>query len=446
MKAIGRRTMMAGAGASLAMLGGGRLFARGRLPTGGRLALRVPWPVSTVDPHRVDDVAAAIFGEALFDTLYARDEAGNIVPSLAEGDPEPDKDGLRVRVRAGIVSAYGKPIDAREVVNSLRRARSNSGGGWLADSPFPTRIDQLTVRFATKDPLKLTQTLSSPLVAIVPLSFTPERPDGTGPFRAERRGDTLALLRNPRAARGPALLDEIIVRAAPDLAGSLRAFESGADDIGWLGSGLHEPRPGAKSFDLGPVAWAILRSGREGAAWDTPGLTQRIADGIPHSRLSYLGLGAAWSPEREEGWGGPASELLVREDAPWLVELARAVSATLSRPGHDLTVRPISAAELATRRAQRSFALAVDVTRPVAPGALGALVGLAAADRPASAVDIVRHPPRLGNVSPRTLTRTMRVGILGEVRIFGSRVADLALASSTRGPGWDLGLATRSRR
>jgi len=446
MKAIARRTMMAGMGATFALLARERLWARGRLPTGGRLALRVPWPVFTVDPHRIDDVAAAIFGEALFDTLYARDDSGNIVPSLAEGDPEPDKDGFRVRVRAGVVSAYGKPIDAREVINSLRRARTNSGAGWLADAPLPTRVDQLTVRFATKDPLKLTQTLSSPIVAIVPLSFTPERPDGTGPFRAERRGDALVLSRNPRSSRGPALLDEVVVRAAPDLAASLRAFESGTDDVGWLGSGLHEPRPGAKAFDLGPVAWAILRSGREGAAWDTPGLTQRIADGIPHSRLSYLGLGAPWPSEREEGWGGPSSELLVREDAPWLVELARAVSATLSRPGHDLTVRPISAAELANRRAQRSFALAVDVTRPVAPGALGALVGLATADRPASAVDLVRHPPRLGNVSPRTLTRTMRVGILGEIRIFGSRVSDLTLVPSTRGSGWDLGLTTRSRR
>ncbi|WP_394843995.1 ABC transporter substrate-binding protein [Pendulispora brunnea] len=419
--------------------------ARGRLPVGGRLVLRVPWPIGALDPHRLDDVAAALFGDALFDTLYTRDDSGAIVPALAEGDPEPDKDGLRVRVRAGIVTAYGKPIDAREVVNSLRRARSNSGAGWLADAPMPTRVDNVTVRFPTKDAVKLTQVLASPIVPIVPLSFTPERPDGTGPFRADRRGDALVLVRNPRSARGPALLDEIVVRAAPDLSASLRAFESGADDVGWLGSGLHEPRPGARPFDLGPVAWAILRSGRDGGTWDSPGLPQRIADGIPHARLSYLGLGAAWPAEREEGWSGPPSDLLVREDSPWLVELARAVSATLSRPGHELNVRPVSATELANRRVQRSFALAIDVTRPVAPGALGALVGLATADRPASAVEIMRHPPRLGNVSPRTLTRTMRVGILGEIRIFGSRVADLGLAPSAS-RGWDLGLSTRSRR
>ena len=45
--------------------------ARSRTPVGGRLALRVPWPIASIDPHRLDDAGAAIFGEAIFDTLYA---------------------------------------------------------------------------------------------------------------------------------------------------------------------------------------------------------------------------------------------------------------------------------------------------------------------------------------------------------------------------------------
>src|SRR6516162_3769058 len=36
--------------------------ARGRAPYGGRILMHVPWPLASVDPHRIDDPAAALFG------------------------------------------------------------------------------------------------------------------------------------------------------------------------------------------------------------------------------------------------------------------------------------------------------------------------------------------------------------------------------------------------
>ena len=440
-----RRALVAGAGAAFATFAARPAAARGRLPVGGRIALRVPWPVGAIDPHRIDDVPAALFGDALFDALYAQIESGAIAPALAEGDPEPDGDGLRVRIRGGVTTAQGRPIDARDVVASLSRARAAGGQAWLAEVPPPGRVDRLAVRFAMRDAAKLTRALASPIAAIVPLAFAPDRPDGTGPFRAERRADAWVLARNPRAARGPSLLDEIVVRAAPDLAASLRSFESGADDLGWLGSGLHEPRAGAKPFDHGVVAWAVLRAGREAGAWDQPGVPQRVCDGIAPSRLSYLVLGPAWSADREEGWSGPPADVIVREDAPWLIELARAVAATLTRPGHELSVRPLTPTDFAQRRSSRAFALAIDAARSLAPSPLGQLAGLATADNAAAATDVVKHPPRLAEAPARTLTRTMRVGVLGEIRMQGARIADLAVPPSPSA-GWDLGLATRARR
>lgn len=418
--------------------------ARGRSPAGGKIGFRLPWPIFSVDPHRIDDMAAAIFGDALFDTLYARDDAGNIVPSLAEGDPEPDGADLRVRVRSGLTTAQGRPLDARDAASSIARARSSGAQAWLADIPAPTRIDAATLKFTGRDAAKLARALSSPLTAIIPLAFSSDHPDGTGPFRAEKRDGALALMRNPKAARGASFLEEITVHAASDLATSLRSFEAGTDDIGWLGLGLHEPRAGAKSFDCGPVGWAILRTGHEGGNWDTPGVMQRVADGIPTARLSYLAVGAPWATEREEGWGGSPADLLVREDSPWLVELARTVVATLSRPSHELTVRPLSTSEFQQRLRLRSFALAIDVARPLAPGAVGALTGLATADNAQHAMDLVRHPPRVTDAAARTLTRMLRIGVLGEIRLQGGRVPDLVLPSSPS--GWDLGAATRVRR
>jgi peptide/nickel transport system substrate-binding protein len=448
---VSRRKMLAAAaaGACFAHLGplsARSASARGRTTVGGRVTLHVPWPLGAVDPHRIDDGCAAILGEALFDTLYARDAGGAFVPVLAESEPELDGGTLKVNVRGGLKTARGHVLDARDVAFSISRARAAGARAWLAEVP-PPRVDgKSTLLFASKDPTKLVRALASPLLAIVPNNFTPAWPDGTGPFRAERRADGLLLQRNPLAARGPAFLDEVFVRPSGDLAESLRAFETGADDVGWLGMGLHEPRPGAKPFDAGHVGWALLFTGRDVAGFDAPGVAQRLCDELPPQRLSYLALGAPWPTETAQGWGGPPSTIIVRDDCPWLVELARSVAAILSRPSHEIVAKPVAPPELAQRRASRNFPLAIDFARPLAHGTLGALVALATADNPGAAEDTVKHPPRLGDVPVRTLTRSMRAGVIGEVRVQGGRVPDLSLATSVAGLGLDLAATTRGRK
>lgn len=447
-----RDTLKAGATLALGALGAAVLngatmhdaHARGRTPAGGRLSLRVPWPVSTMDPHRLEDATAAIFGEALFDTLYARDEAGAFVPSLAEAEPEPEGASLRVRVRTGLRTAKGRAFEARDAAAAIARSRGLGGRAWLADIPAP-KVDGRSLVFAMRDASRLVRALASPIVAMVPAGFASDAPDGTGPMKLTTRGDGVVLVRNPLAARGPSYLEEVVLRAAPDLASSLRAFERGTDDLGWLGSGLHEPRAGSRPFDFGAAAWAVLFTGREAGTWDAPGVAQRICDGIPPARLSYLALGPAWTTEPEQGWGGPPTSIIVRDDAPWLVELAKAIAATISRPSHEVTARPVPAAEVAQRRNARSHTLALDVVRPVAPGSFAAMVALATADNALRASELVQHPPKLGEIPPRTMTRTMHCGVVGEIRVQGGRAPDVTLASSTTTNGFDLAASTRAR-
>lgn len=431
-------------GALASVLGGGDAHARGRTPVGGRISLRVPWPVASIDPHRLEDATAAIFGEALYDTLYMRDESGAFVASLAEADPEPEGQNLRVRIRMGLRTARGRPFEARDAAASLARSRGLGGRAWLADVPAP-RIDGRSLVFAMRDAGRLVRALASPIVAMVPSGFSADAPDGTGPFKHTTRGDTVVLARNALAARGPSFFDEVVLRPAPDLAASLRAFESGTDDLGWLGSGLHEPRAGSRPFDLGPVGWAVLFTGRDALTWDAPGVAQRICDGIPPARLSHLALGPAWTPDPMQGWGGAPTQIHVRDDAPWLVELARAIAATISLPGHEVSARPVSPAEFAQRRGARNYTLALDVVRPVAPGSFGAMVALATADSAGRASELVQHPPKLGEVPPRTMTRTLRCGVVGDIRVQGGRAPDLQLAASSTAGGFDLGASTRRR-
>ena len=432
------------AGASLAIAALSPSPARGsdRTPYGGRISLHVPWSLGRFDPHLIDDAATACFGSALFESLYARDETGTLRPSLAESYPESDGTGLRVTLRRGVRFASGRALNAQSAAASIERARAHDAGAWLVDVPR-AKIDGDALVFPMRDVHQLLRGLGSPLVAIVPSGFVPERPDGTGPFRVEPATDGVRLARNALAASGPSFLDAIEIRHAPDLTTSLRAFESGADDIGWLGSFLHEPRTGARTFDAGGVAWAILRMGREAGPLDVPGMAQTLADGVPYTALAPLMVGPAWG-FRPAQWAGPPAELLVRDDAPWLIEVARALAVSASTPSHEVVPNPRPLGEIARRRLARTFALMLDVACPVGPGDVGTLLGLATADDAASAIDLARHPPR-GNLAARTLTRTMRIGLVGEIRLQGGRAPDIVLPPSPWGRGVDWGNAFRMR-
>jgi peptide/nickel transport system substrate-binding protein len=440
-----RRAFLSGLASASVALALGRADARGRVGVGGRISMHVPWPVGAIDPHRIDDPGAAIFGEALFDTLYALAADGQILPALAEADPEPDGAMLRVRLRTGLRTARERPFTTKDAAWSLARARAAGARGWLADIPAP-KDDGRALAFATRDAARLVRALASPMVAMVPANFAPEMPDGTGAFRFAANDGAMVLSRNRLAARGPAFLDEVVVRAAPNVSKSLLAFEAGTDDIGWFERGLHEPRAGSKTFDFGSVGWAVLFTGRDANEWDVPGIAQRICDGIPYARLSNLHVGAPWPPDAEQGWGGPPSQLIVRDDAPWLVDVANAVAVTISRPSHEVTVKPVPVSEMASRRLSRAFPLALDVVRSIAPGSLGAMVSLATADSAARAAEIVQHPPRLGDVATRTMTRTLRCGVVGEIRVVGGRMPDLSLSASGAGTGFDLGASFRIRK
>ncbi len=411
-----------------------------RTPYGGRISLHVPWPLGRLDPHAGDDTMAACFGEALFDTLYDRDEHGSVKPSLAGGFPEREGTALRVRIRPGVRFASGRALDPRGVAACIERARARGASAWLASIP-PPRADAGGLLFSMRDSAALLRALSSPMVAIVPPQFAPERPDGTGPFRAQEGPDGLLLVRNELAASGPSYLDRIDILRAADLVTSLRAFESGADDVGWLGSFLHEPRTGAASFDAGAIAWAILRTGREAGALDVPGIAQALADGVRYETLAPLVVGPRWDATSAQ-WTGPPCELLVRDDAPWLIELARTVAASASSPSREVTPRLAPQAEIAQRRDARSYALMMDVACPAGPDDLGMVIGLATANDTATATSLALHPPR-ALPSPRVATRAMHIGVVGEVRLQGGRAPDVVLPPSSWGRGLAWGDAFR---
>lgn len=428
--------MLTGSAAAALAFGSRAAEAARRREAGGALSLRLPWSLDAIDPHDLADASAALLADLLFDSLYAVDD-DRLVCALASAMPQRVAGGLRVPIRGGLVTAAGRPLDARDAIHSIERARRAGATAWLSTTT-PPKLQGDALFFAGNDAVALARVLSSPLTAIVPRDFRPTAPDGTGPMSARRTSSALELTKNPTSATGPSLIARVTVATAGTLADSLRAFESGADDVGWLGTGLHEPRSGATRFDHGLAGLLVLVPGRDTAGWDAPGVVQRLCDAVPPQSLAFLGLGPPWAVGDRGGWGGPRGPLVVRSDSPHLVETARTLAATLSRPGHELVVEAVSAAELSRRRQTRAFTLALDVVRTLDPSPLGMMVSLATADHAERARDVVRHPPRLGAVGARALTRTMRLGVVGELRVAGGAAAHLTLRP--RRPG-TLGLA-----
>jgi peptide/nickel transport system substrate-binding protein len=444
---LSRRTFVATAAASLALSMARDGSALGRTPHGGRLSFYLPWSTRTVDPHDVLDSGAALFGEAIADPLFVLDDTGHPVPALAEMLPARETLGTVVRLREGLRTARKKPLDAKDVVFSIERARMRGAAAVFAEVPAPKTVknDPLAVAFGSVDPHRLARALSSPVAAILPRQFDPTVPDGTGAFRADCSDKQIVLSRNPFAARGPAFLEKIQATKASDLATSLRQFEAERADIGWLGLGLHDDRRGAVRFDMGRAAWIVLWVDPRIGSFGAPGIAQRLLDTIAPERLSHLGLGPLAQASDSLAWGGPPMELWVDEASAYMEEVAKTLGPILSRPGREITVVALPRTEIVKRRGKGPVGLSLEVVRAVAPGTLGAWMSLVAADDPARARQLGQTPPKVAQHAPvRSLTRGLQLGVLGELRVTGGVIPEIALARGME--TWDLGASYRKRK
>jgi hypothetical protein len=118
-----------------------------------------------------------------------------------------------------------------------------------------------------------------------------------------------------------------------------------------------------------------------------------------------------------------------------LVEIARTAAGILSTPGHELSARLVSRATLDERRKSGNFSLAVEFVRNAY--AADPVLALFAAARP----DLAAHPPKTSNLSAREITRTLPLGVMGELAIFGAHTPELRGVAR-----WDLGAMYREKK
>jgi hypothetical protein len=114
----------------------------------------------------------------------------------------------------------------------------------------------------------------------------------------------------------------------------------------------------------------------------------------------------------------------VDRDSAHLVEIAKTVSAALSREGHAIEVRPVPREHLERRRRDGNHLLMIDWVSQIGPEPRAVEIALL------TAVDsrLARRPPRSEARSAAEVARSLPLGVIGALAVSGAvapRVRDL---------------------
>ncbi|TFB76422.1 ABC transporter substrate-binding protein [Cryobacterium glaciale] len=210
---------------------------------------------SCLDPHVGGNFPQALVSAQYLESLVSRDDAGQIIPWLAESwTPSGDALTWDFTLRDDVTFTDGTVFDAAAVqanIAHLQDPTTLSSTGYLALGKVASveAVSPTVVRFTLSEPdSALLESLSQPWLAMEsPTALERSQdencasPVGTGPFIVESwvKQNAITLVRNDdytsppadAAHDGPAYLDEVIWRFIPDSASRYAALQSGEVDV-----------------------------------------------------------------------------------------------------------------------------------------------------------------------------------------------------------------------
>lgn len=206
-------------------------------------------------------------GLIVYNTLYAYNAKGQLVPDLAERMPRVNPNGriYTIPIRRGVLFHNGREMKAGDVKYSLERQAHPTSRSWgpsfasnivggkaviegkATTMPGIEVVDDSTVRITLEQPqAAFPQILSMAFNAIIPKEEVDKwgqdyrlHPVGTGPFKLDRwtPGQEIVFVRNPRYFRkGVPHLERIVFKFGVDPSVGLLRFERGEAD--YLADGL----------------------------------------------------------------------------------------------------------------------------------------------------------------------------------------------------------------
>lgn len=209
-----------------------------------------------LDPHVGGNWPQALVGNQFAESLFSKNDAGEIIPWLATGATE-SADGLawEIALRDGVTFTDGTAFDADAVAANVAQIKdpataSSTAILALGKVSNVVAVDPHTVRFELSEPdgaliESLAQTwtaMLSPAGIARGKEANCRQPIGTGPFAVESWAaqQQITLVRNDGYASppadaatqtGPASLERIEWRFVPDSASRLAALQSGQVDV-----------------------------------------------------------------------------------------------------------------------------------------------------------------------------------------------------------------------
>ena len=204
-------------------------------------------PVS-LDPMFTQSDAHTIL--TIHEGLFRLDNAGNIVPAIAESITNVDPLNWDVKIRQGLEFHNGEPINADAVVFTFDRASKLFAAG-QGDLTFAMgallyekfeKIDDYTVRIVMREPDPIiTSHLVNPEFSILPPKYysehTPEEvvfaPVGAGGYKfvSYKAGEGLVLTAFDKYRLGKPPVQDVIVKAVPEVATRIAEIQAGSADL-----------------------------------------------------------------------------------------------------------------------------------------------------------------------------------------------------------------------
>lgn len=235
----------------------------------------------TMDPIASNDIPSYRIMVNIYDTLFQRDQKGNLVPALANSWEQVDPLTLMIHLKKGIKFHNGNDFKANDVVFSLNRAKeAPTLMSFFGDIDKVEAIDDYTVKITTKHPFgplinflshKGSSILDEETVEVAGKDYA-LHPVGTGPYEfvSWKYGDKVVLKANPNYFAGKPVTENIVFRTITEPTNRIIALETKEVDI---------------AYEIDPIDLQFIKNNSDLVLMEQPALS-----------INYLGFNTKKEP------------------------------------------------------------------------------------------------------------------------------------------------------
>lgn len=227
---------------SLFIIGCGK--SKEESPNGNTVVIAQGAKPKSLDPYMYNEIPGLTVTRQFYNTLFTKDEKGEIVPELAESYEFKSDKELDVVLKKGVKFHNGDEMTADDVVFSFQRMKEKPGSSIMVEEiDRVEKVDDYSVKIFLSHPSSpLLFNLAHPLTSILNKKYVESKNDditvdpmGTGPYKflSWGSGEKIEMESFKDYFLGAPKVDGIIFRAISEDSSRLAALETGEIDIAY---------------------------------------------------------------------------------------------------------------------------------------------------------------------------------------------------------------------